>query len=57
MPSKPETLARRFCAALAENTAGRPMQYRMIAQIAARAGIRDARDQRAAIGPPIGMMR
>jgi hypothetical protein len=42
-------LAVRFCATLAEDTAGRPMQYRMIAPIMARARIRDERDQHAAI--------
>jgi hypothetical protein len=34
-------LARRFCGALYADTEGRPMQYRMIATIAARARIRE----------------
>ena len=42
-------LAVRFCATLAEDTAGRPMQYRMIAPIMVRARIRGERDQHAAI--------
>jgi hypothetical protein len=49
MPSKAEALARRFCAALASDTAGRPMQWRMIAPIAARARLRTEQDQRAAL--------
>src|SRR5258708_34756626 len=47
--SDARALAVRFCATLAEDTAGRPMQYRMIAPIMARARIRDERDQHAAI--------
>ncbi len=42
-------LARRFYAALAEDTGGRPMQYRMIAPIMVHARIRNERDLRAAI--------
>jgi hypothetical protein len=49
MPRKPEVLARRFCAALAEDTAGRPMQWRGIQSIAARARIRDDKERVAAI--------
>jgi hypothetical protein len=44
--SKPDAraLAIRFCATLAEDTAGRPMEYRMIAPIMVRARIRGERD-------------
>jgi hypothetical protein len=42
-------LAVRFCATLAEDAAGRPMQYRMIAPIMVRARIRGERDQHAAV--------
>jgi hypothetical protein len=37
MPGKLETLANRFCAARYENSDGRPMQWRPISTIAARA--------------------
>ena len=57
MPSKADTLARRFCAALAEDTAGQPMQYRVIATIMSRVRIRDERDQRAAIAYAAAWLR
>ena len=44
MPGKPETLANRFCAALYEDTDGRPMQWRPISTIATRAPIREDDD-------------
>jgi hypothetical protein len=43
----------RFCATLAEDTAGRPLQYRTIGPIMRRARIRDERDQRMAIADAV----